>query len=92
VFYDEKEVTTFDLDKEKNIWRMFYGKPVIPEENPSVYNQLCGPFNIKQIQVPDLPCSADTQRVLTNFNRGLVLEMTSDGDIWATRKCLTKVI
>ncbi|XP_031565351.1 uncharacterized protein LOC116300596 [Actinia tenebrosa] len=94
VFYEQREVATFNLDKQKSAWRLFYGKQDPANEGHTVaevYSHLYGTCDIEQIQLPDVRCSNDTHRVLANFNRGLALEMGNDGDIWATRKSMTKV-
>lgn len=94
VFYDDRQVSTFDLDKQNSACRVLYGKQEPAIENTtvtSVYNHLYGTCDIKQIQLPELQCSNETQRVLASFSRGLVLQMSSDGDVFATRKSMTKV-
>ncbi|XP_031565347.1 uncharacterized protein LOC116300595 isoform X3 [Actinia tenebrosa] len=89
VFYEETEMVAFDLKKDESILRLFYGKQVKQESNTGLgYYSQC---NAKQVQLPDLSCSADVKRELADFNRGLVVEMSSDGNIWATRLCLSKV-
>lgn len=89
VFYEETKVMAFDLEKDERILRLFYGKQVKQESNTGLgYYSQC---NAKQFQLPDLSCSTDVKHELTSFNRGLVVEMSSDGNIWATRLCLSKV-
>ncbi|EDO34918.1 predicted protein [Nematostella vectensis] len=93
LFYDEKEVTNFGLGKSDFNWRMCYGKPVKPDPdwNLSLYSQIYGPPSAKLIEFPQKTCSKETEMVLMNFNRGLVLEMMPEGNLWVKRLSISKV-
>ena len=74
--------------------RIFHGSPVGPGHvKMDVYSKVFGPPGAMQVELPEArDCSKDTNQVLENLKRGLVLEMNEERDIFVLRLCLSKVI
>lgn len=96
VFYGDREVLSTEtrLTEGERVIRFFYGAPKTPNLlRIDMYTRVYGPPGAKQIKLPDVKTSCqETMKVMTYLTRGLLLEITEDFDILATRLALTRVI
>ncbi|CAH3016035.1 unnamed protein product [Porites evermanni] len=95
VFYGKLEVlyTEARLTESERIIRFFYGSPIAPELlQMDLYSKVYGPPGAKQIKLPEVESTCpETKKVMSYLKRGLLLEVTEDYDILATRLALTRV-
>lgn len=62
------------------------------EDAEGAFNMIYGPAAAEQIPLPDKELDLpEIKRVLENMNRGLVLELSENRDIYALRLCRCKV-
>lgn len=81
------------LTESERVIRFFYGSPVAPELlQMDLYSKVYGPPGAKQIKLPEVESTCpETKKVMSYLKRGLLLEVTEDYDILATRLALTRV-
>lgn len=95
VFYGNREVLSTEtrLIESERVIRFFYGSPIAPERlKMDVYSKVYGPPGAKQIKLPDVKGHCpEVMKVMTYLRRGVLLEITEDYDILATRLALTRV-
>ena len=100
VFYGRTEVECLEISKQDSKRPVRIGYGIMPDAGLSdnFMARLYGPLDAKQVLLPRLNYSdgntqhdRDTEHVLNNSIRGIILEMTDDGDVSALRLCLSKV-
>jgi len=95
VFYGDREVLSTEtrLTEGERVIRFFYGSAISPEQlKMDLYSKVYGPPGAKQIKLPEVRIHCpETMKVMNYLTRGILLEITEDYDILATRLALTRV-
>ena len=74
------------------LYYSYYDQNLTCGNGESPFNPIYGPVAAEQLRLPEKDLQVpEIRKVLENLNRGLVLELSETGDIYAVRLCRCKV-